>query len=295
MGPVHMLGLVVFLTSSGVPTSWEGWGVLGHQGGAQVLRHQHGQSRQAATIPSSGFAPYINSTQSHGLVAAMPAEDIRLSCSIFHLGNRTVSWVRHRDIHLLTAGKDSYTDDRRFSAHHPILSSHWQLRIKNVSKSDEGFYECQVSTSPAIGHRVQLVVVEPHLSIEGGPDLFINQGSFINLTCIATNLPGLPLDVHWFHKEKLVSYSGPRKGVSSIVEKGPQTVSQLLVQRATLADSGTYSCQPTYPANKHRAGVKELTATINLHILEGEFPAAIQGAPRLHTTSPLILLLILLS
>ena len=22
----------------------------------------------------------------------------------------------------------------RFSAHHPILSSHWQLRIKNVSK-----------------------------------------------------------------------------------------------------------------------------------------------------------------
>ena len=27
---------------------------------------------------------------------------------------RTVSWVRHSDIHLLTAGKDSYTDDRRW-------------------------------------------------------------------------------------------------------------------------------------------------------------------------------------
>ena len=27
--------------------------------------------------------------------------------------------------------------------------------------------------------------------------------------------------------------------------------------------------QPTYPSSKHRAAVKELMATINLHILEG--------------------------
>ena len=55
-------------------------------------------------------------------------------CKTMSAPSRTVSWMRHRDIHLLTAGKDSYTDDRRFSAHHPILSSHWQLRVKNVSK-----------------------------------------------------------------------------------------------------------------------------------------------------------------
>ena len=31
------------------------------------------------------------------------------------------------------------------------------------------------------------------------------QGSFINLTCVALSLPGLPIDVDWFHKDK-VSY-----------------------------------------------------------------------------------------
>ena len=39
---------------------------------------------------------------------------------------------------------------------------------------------------------------EPEVSILGGEDLFINAGSFLNLTCLARNLPGVPGDVHWF-------------------------------------------------------------------------------------------------
>ena len=31
-----------------------------------------------------------------------------------------------------------------------------------------------------------------------------SQGSFINLTCVAISLPGLPIDVDWFHKNKVV-------------------------------------------------------------------------------------------
>ena len=46
---------------------------------------------------------------------------------------RTVSWVRYRDIHLLTHGVQSYTDDKRFSAYMDIDTNTWQLRIKNVS------------------------------------------------------------------------------------------------------------------------------------------------------------------
>ena len=71
--------------------------------------------------------------QSEGVVWSVVGEDIRMMCTISNLGNRTVSWLRHRDIHLLTHGVTSYTDDRRFSAYMDILSNTWQLRIKNVS------------------------------------------------------------------------------------------------------------------------------------------------------------------
>ena len=71
--------------------------------------------------------------QSEGEVWSVVGEDIRMMCTISNLGNRTVSWLRHRDIHLLTHGVTSYTDDKRFSAYMDILSNTWQLRIKNVS------------------------------------------------------------------------------------------------------------------------------------------------------------------
>ena len=52
---------------------------------------------------------------------------------------------------------------------------------------------------------------EPEVSVLGGPDLFINAGSFINLTCCGTNLPGVPEDVFWFHEEKV-------RGMRTIIE-----------------------------------------------------------------------------
>ena len=57
----------------------------------------------------------------------------RLNCRVYRLGNRTVSWLRYRDIHLLTHGVTSSTDDKRFSAYMDMLTNTWQLRIKNVS------------------------------------------------------------------------------------------------------------------------------------------------------------------
>ena len=51
---------------------------------------------------------------------------------------------------------------------------------------------------------------------------------------------------------------------------GPRTVSQLLVQSARVSDSGSYTCQPTYPANRHRGSMEQLKAYITIHILEGK-------------------------
>ena len=43
-----------------------------------------------------------------------------------------VSWIRHRDTHLLTAGRYTYTSDERFRAIHKVLSEDYILRIDPV-------------------------------------------------------------------------------------------------------------------------------------------------------------------
>lgn len=70
-----------------------------------------------------------------------------------------VSWVRHRDIHLLTVGRYTYTSDQRFEAVHTPHTEEWTLRIRYPQKKDTGIYECQISTTPPIGHFVFLTIV----------------------------------------------------------------------------------------------------------------------------------------
>lgn len=70
-----------------------------------------------------------------------------------------VSWIRHRDIHLLTAGRYTYTSDQRFEAIHEPHSDNWSLRIKYPQKKDTGIYECQISTTPPVGHPIYLTVL----------------------------------------------------------------------------------------------------------------------------------------
>jgi len=51
-----------------------------------------------------------------------------LKCRVRNIGNKTVSWVRHRDIHLLTVGKVSYTSDNRFQSIHDG-DEEWILKV----------------------------------------------------------------------------------------------------------------------------------------------------------------------
>lgn len=52
-----------------------------------------------------------------------------LKCYVKNIGNRTVSWVRHRGINLLTVGTTSYTSDSRFQSIHDHDSEEWILKV----------------------------------------------------------------------------------------------------------------------------------------------------------------------
>ncbi|XP_050740359.1 zwei Ig domain protein zig-8-like [Eriocheir sinensis] len=195
-----------------------------------------------------------------------------LHCRVHSIGNRTVSWIRGRDLRILTVGRYTYTTDLRYEALHQNGTNQWTLRIRSVQPRDHGTYECQVSTKPVKTFTTYLRVLEPRGKILGAPDLYVQKGSMINLTCVLQDLPEPPLYVRWYHSNKLfsnrnISYSSSRGGVSMIVEKGPTTVSHLLITAANVGDNGIYTCV----ANNLNA------TSVTLHVLNaGEHPAAMQ-------------------
>lgn len=70
-----------------------------------------------------------------------------------------VSWIRKRDLHILTFGQVTYTNDARFSVIKSASGDMWTLRIRSVQLRDAGLYECQVSSEPKISKAVRLKVV----------------------------------------------------------------------------------------------------------------------------------------
>ncbi|KAL7635719.1 UNVERIFIED_CONTAM: hypothetical protein RMT77_013536 [Armadillidium vulgare] len=229
--------------------------------------------------------PQFDPTHS-GDVTALSGQTAMLNCRVHNIKNRTVSWIRHRDIHLLTVGKYTYTSDQRFRAIHEEDTDDWLLKINYVQTRDSGIYECQVSTTPPMSHFVTLKVVQPLTKILGGPDMHINQGSTINLTCVVQFAPEPPDFIYWNHNDKIISYDSERGGVTVIIEKGDVTTSSLLIQNAASADSGIYDCHPS----------NAVGANITVHVLNGgEHPAAMQhGGQSTYSSSCLKIILFFL-
>ena len=72
-----------------------------------------------------------------------------------------VSWVRFTSngLQMLTVDRDTFIGDNRFEALHVMASDTWTLHIRNVLPTDEGFYECQVSSEPKTSLLFQLHVI----------------------------------------------------------------------------------------------------------------------------------------
>ncbi|XP_076646356.1 zwei Ig domain protein zig-8 [Halictus rubicundus] len=222
--------------------------ILMHEEAVQSNRLFEADSSQTRQ-PSDG-EPYFDTTISPN-VTGLVGETVQLPCKVKNLGNRSVSWIRHRDTHLLTVRTYTYTADQRIVLDHTPHSDDWFLRIRYAQKRDTGTYECQLSNTPPVSRYFYLTVVEPVTEIAGGPDFFINKGSTINLTCLVRYAPEPPSVIIWSHNHEAINFETPRGGISLVTERGPVTSSRLLIQSATKEDSGQYTCSPgmMYPAS----------------------------------------------
>lgn len=112
-----------------------------------------------ATLTTSQWSPepYFDESTSRN-VTALIGKSAYLSCRVKCLGNKTVScktyakhktasmyddglqvsFVRHRDLHILTVGRYTYTTDQRFIATHRREADEWALQIKWTQLRDAG-------------------------------------------------------------------------------------------------------------------------------------------------------------
>ncbi|KAK9701934.1 hypothetical protein QE152_g30279 [Popillia japonica] len=189
----------------------------------------------------------------------------------------SVSWIRKRDLHILTAGILTYTSDQRFQVIRPDKSDNWTLQIKFPQIRDSGIYECQVNTEPKMSLPFRLNVVEAKARILGPSDLHVKAGSSITLTCIIKQGPHDLGTVFWYRGSDILDVS-PHPNDASIASSDSidritiqnhwtdGLTSQLHITSATLADSGNYSCVPTIAS----------PTSVNVHVINGEHPAAMQ-------------------
>ncbi|XP_018013956.1 uncharacterized protein LOC108670981 [Hyalella azteca] len=166
----------------------------------KALQEAHTEEVAWKYVPLSG--PAVDAEFS-GNVSTQIGKTALLNCRIKYGGGKTVSWMRTRDLHLLTVGRFTYTSDDRFKAIHQSGSHDWLLKIHYVQKRDQGGYECQVSTNPPLSYTVWLQVVEPETRILGARDLHIHVGSNINLTCVVRHSPKAPAYMLWYHGKQV--------------------------------------------------------------------------------------------
>ncbi|XP_066952552.1 neural cell adhesion molecule L1-like isoform X1 [Macrobrachium rosenbergii] len=248
-------------------------------------------------IPHLNTQPYFLPAPANE-VTTLEGQSAYLHCRVAQLGDKKVSWIRTRDLHVLTSGLHTFASDQRFIALHAHRSENWTLQIRFSQTRDSGEYQCQVNTEPKLSMRYYLRVQEAATVVQGSDQRYVRAGSTIQLSCkapFAWQPPGL---LYWYHDTEILHHKGR---ISIDTHLGNDTYSNLVIEKAQISDSGNYTCWPT----------KFLPASVMVHVLPDENAAAKSlgvsnniGAPSTTkdlttssatpVTSPLMLLLLFL-
>ncbi|CAL4137949.1 unnamed protein product, partial [Meganyctiphanes norvegica] len=227
-----------------------------------------------ATLPGPTMPPIFD-PQLPSNVTVTASKTALLSCVVHNLGNNSVSWIRHRDLHILSVGAVTYTSDSRFEAAPQHGAGDWALKLRYAHPRDSGKYDCQVSTTPPFNRTVHLTVIEPQARILRSPEMHIGLGTTINLTCVIPYSPEPPDYLHWYHKEKVSRKNGRREVPGTVYCKisFKETISKQINGRPKAAL--IFGC-PIGPARDHALRPKGQLKII-LDLIDGEHPAAMQG------------------
>ncbi|EDW04235.1 GH11687 [Drosophila grimshawi] len=214
-------------------------------------------------------------------ITARTGHTAAINCRVENLRDKSVSWIRKRDLHILTAGILTYTSDERFKVVRTADSKDWTLHVKYAQPRDSGIYECQVNTEPKISmaFRLNVIVTPPDAKaiIAGPTDLYVKVGSVITLTCHVKQPATAAQDIgpiYWYRGPYILTpfVAHPNDAAidlqrismeSTLAEK---LQSRLRIANAQLLDTGNYTCMPTTAE----------AASVVVNVINDESPAAMQ-------------------
>ncbi|XP_063603255.1 cell adhesion molecule DSCAML1-like isoform X3 [Penaeus indicus] len=228
------------------------------EGARWTSSNKLGPGEVNAKVPSERFV-----TQNNSVVTGQVGASVVLHCKTSSATGGLVSWIRKRDYQLLTVGLQTHSSDERFTINY--VHWDWQLHIRFVQPRDAGAYECQVSSHPPTSLFVHLEVVEAESEILGAPEKHVKLGSILRLVCIMHHTTEPLSYVFWYRGTEMINYES-EEGTGSVVVESDDHTSVLMVTRASRHHSGNYTCAPS----------NAKPTSILVHILNGEYPAAMQ-------------------
>ncbi|XP_055301877.1 zwei Ig domain protein zig-8-like [Sitodiplosis mosellana] len=235
------------------------------------------------------IGPYLDDTRITNITVQV-GTNAYLPCKVKQLGNKSVSWVRVRDDHILSVDRITFIADERFQAYFKEELKQWVLQIKYVQPRDVGLYECQVSTEPKVSARAYLHVVVPRTELIGDSDRYVKTGSTVHLQCIIYGAIEPPTYIMWYHDTQpihadnklgykmhliksnvLRNNDGVKFELNDLVQsplddaiQRQNSVGSLLIESTRKYHSGNYSCNPSNSA----------PSTVTLHVISSESSAS---------------------
>ncbi|XP_055704493.1 zwei Ig domain protein zig-8-like [Phlebotomus papatasi] len=197
-----------------------------------------------------------------------------LHCHVERLGDKAVSWIRKRDLHILTVGIHTYTSDMRFQIYRLQNSTQWNLMLKYPQKRDSGVYECQINTEPKMSLSYTLNVIELKADILGPSDLYVKSGSDIDLICKLSHRLADGANLFWYKDSDILEAATNANEISTDTSRRITVdtdwtdglTSRVTIRRAVPSDTGNYTCYPTIASS----------SSVYVHVIIGEHPAAMQ-------------------
>ncbi|KAF2349749.1 Immunoglobulin V-set domain [Trinorchestia longiramus] len=120
---------------------------------------KYGETRLVSRVAGSPGLPHPYFSPTPTNISVVSGQPAYLPCRVHMLGDRSVTWMRMRDLHILTVALVTYSADERFQILHSDETDDWTLQIQFTQPRDSGAYKCQVNSRHKIARNVYLSVV----------------------------------------------------------------------------------------------------------------------------------------